>query len=63
MYLTANLGIRSVYMHHHPVLTLLYAELEGIDSTVLMRALRFLEQKGKAVIFKVNDSEGVKFCV
>ncbi|XP_066363566.1 uncharacterized protein [Miscanthus floridulus] len=36
-------------------------ELEGIDSTVLMRALRWLEQQGKAAIFKVNDSGGVKF--
>ncbi|OEL13930.1 Vacuolar protein sorting-associated protein 25 [Dichanthelium oligosanthes] len=38
-------------------------ELAGIDSIVLMRALRLLEQKGKAAIFKVNDCEGIKFCV
>ncbi|XP_058103972.1 vacuolar protein sorting-associated protein 25 [Magnolia sinica] len=38
-------------------------ELAGIDRTVLMRALRLLEQKGKAAIFKGTsaDDEGVKF--
>ncbi|KAL5980370.1 Vacuolar protein-sorting-associated protein 25 [Asimina triloba] len=38
-------------------------ELAGIDHTVLMRALRLLEQKGKAAIFKGTsaDDEGVKF--
>ncbi|RLN27609.1 vacuolar protein sorting-associated protein 25-like [Panicum miliaceum] len=38
-------------------------ELAGIDSIIVMRALRLLEQKGKAAIFKVNDCEGVKFCI
>lgn len=44
--------------------SLLYCtELAGIDHTVLMRALRLLEQKGKAAIFKGTsaDDEGVKF--
>ncbi|KAJ6829471.1 vacuolar protein sorting-associated protein 25 [Iris pallida] len=38
-------------------------ELEGIDRGVLMRALKLLEQKGKAAIFKGSstDDEGVKF--
>ncbi|XP_077234279.1 E2F/DP family winged-helix DNA-binding domain-containing protein [Tasmannia lanceolata] len=38
-------------------------ELAGIDRTVLMRALRLLENKGKATIFKGTsaDDEGVKF--
>ncbi|XP_017698595.2 vacuolar protein sorting-associated protein 25-like [Phoenix dactylifera] len=38
-------------------------ELAGIDRGVLMRALRLLEQKGKAAIFKGTsaDDEGVKF--
>ncbi|MQM19997.1 hypothetical protein Taro_053013 [Colocasia esculenta] len=38
-------------------------ELEGIDRGVLVRALRHLEQKGKAAIFKgsATDDEGVKF--
>ncbi|KAK1286496.1 Vacuolar protein sorting-associated protein 25 [Acorus calamus] len=38
-------------------------ELEGIDRTVLMRALKLLEQKGKVAIFKGTsaDDEGVKF--
>ena len=41
------------------------AELAGIDRGVLMRALRLLEQKGKAVIFKGTSAvdEGVKFYV
>ena len=40
-------------------------ELAGIDRGVLMRALRLLEQKGKAAIFKGTsaDDEGVKFSV
>nr|XP_023913650.1 vacuolar protein sorting-associated protein 25 [Quercus suber]XP_023913651.1 vacuolar protein sorting-associated protein 25 [Quercus suber]XP_023913652.1 vacuolar protein sorting-associated protein 25 [Quercus suber]POF09075.1 vacuolar protein sorting-associated protein 25 [Quercus suber] len=38
-------------------------ELHGIDRTILMRALRVLEQKGKLAIFKGTsaDDEGVKF--
>ncbi|KAM0826217.1 hypothetical protein ACQ4PT_069025 [Festuca glaucescens] len=38
-------------------------ELAGIDRGVLMRALKLLEQKGKATIFKGTsaDDEGVKF--
>ncbi|CAB4277526.1 unnamed protein product [Prunus armeniaca] len=38
-------------------------ELHGIDRTVLMRALKLLEQKGKLAIFKgtTADDEGVKF--
>uniref|UniRef100_A0A1D1YGI9 ESCRT-II complex subunit VPS25 n=1 Tax=Anthurium amnicola TaxID=1678845 RepID=A0A1D1YGI9_9ARAE len=38
-------------------------ELEGIDRGVLMRALKCLEQKGKAAIFKGSsaDDDGVKF--
>ncbi|XP_078446947.1 E2F/DP family winged-helix DNA-binding domain-containing protein [Wolffia australiana] len=38
-------------------------ELEGIDRGVLMRALRFLEQKGNLAIFKGSsaDDDGVKF--
>lgn len=48
-------------MVHFNFVCYIYAELEGIDSTVLMRALRLLEQQGKAAIFKVNDYEGVKF--
>lgn len=38
-------------------------ELVGIDGGVLMRALRLLEQKGKAAIFKgtSTDDDGVKF--
>ncbi|XP_039142674.1 vacuolar protein sorting-associated protein 25-like [Dioscorea cayenensis subsp. rotundata] len=40
-------------------------DLAGIDRTVLMRALRLLEQKGKAAIFRgtSTDDEGVKFSV
>eukprot|EP00262_Sarcandra_glabra_P009400 TRINITY_DN2375_c0_g1_i1.p1 TRINITY_DN2375_c0_g1~~TRINITY_DN2375_c0_g1_i1.p1 ORF type:complete len:180 (-),score=22.88 TRINITY_DN2375_c0_g1_i1:319-858(-) len=40
-------------------------ELQGIDRTVLMRALKLLEQRGKAAIFKGTsaDDEGVKFSV
>ena len=41
----------------------LLLDLAGIDRGVLMRALRLLEQKGKAAIFKGTsaDDEGVKF--
>ncbi|TMX00278.1 hypothetical protein EJD97_001079 [Solanum chilense] len=40
-------------------------ELHGIDRTVLMRALKVLEHKGKLAIFKGTsaDDEGVKFSV
>ncbi|XP_057994067.1 vacuolar protein sorting-associated protein 25-like [Hevea brasiliensis] len=40
-------------------------ELRRIDHTILMRALKLLEQKGKLAIFKGSstDDEGVKFCV
>ncbi|XP_026382764.1 vacuolar protein sorting-associated protein 25 isoform X2 [Papaver somniferum] len=38
-------------------------ELHGMDRTILTRALKLLEQKGKAAIFKGSsaDDEGVKF--
>lgn len=38
-------------------------ELAGIDRIVLIRALKLLEQRGKAVMFKgtSTDDEGVKF--
>ncbi|KAJ8568183.1 hypothetical protein K7X08_020905 [Anisodus acutangulus] len=38
-------------------------ELQGMDRTVLMRALKLLEHKGKLAIFKGSsaDDEGVKF--
>ncbi|XP_074273746.1 vacuolar protein sorting-associated protein 25 [Silene latifolia] len=38
-------------------------ELHGMDRTVLMRALKLLENKGKLAIFKGSstDDEGVKF--
>ncbi|XWS62222.1 hypothetical protein CRYUN_Cryun07bG0192300 [Craigia yunnanensis] len=38
-------------------------ELHGVDHTILMRALKLLEQKGKLAIFKGTsaDDEGVKF--
>ncbi|CAI0541474.1 unnamed protein product [Linum tenue] len=40
-------------------------ELHGIDRTILMRALKLLENKGKLAIFKgtSTDDEGVKFSV
>ncbi|PIA44752.1 hypothetical protein AQUCO_01700385v1 [Aquilegia coerulea] len=40
-------------------------ELHGMDRTVLIRALKLLEHKGKAAIFKGTsaDDEGVKFSV
>lgn len=41
------------------------SELHGIDRTVLMRALKVLENKGKLAIFKgtSTDDDGVKFSV
>ncbi|XP_050237856.1 vacuolar protein sorting-associated protein 25 [Mercurialis annua] len=40
-------------------------ELHGIDRTILMRALKLLEHKGKLAIFKGTsaDDEGVKFSI
>ncbi|CAN0927390.1 Vacuolar protein sorting-associated protein 25 [Linum grandiflorum] len=40
-------------------------ELHGIDQTILMRALKLLESKGKLALFKGSstDDEGVKFSV
>ncbi|KAI8530627.1 hypothetical protein RHMOL_Rhmol11G0074100 [Rhododendron molle] len=40
-------------------------DLHGIDCTVLMRALKLLEHKGKLAIFKGTsaDDEGVKFSI
>ncbi|KAL9447871.1 hypothetical protein AB3S75_015363 [Citrus x aurantiifolia] len=40
-------------------------ELHGTDRTILMRALKLLEHKGKVAIFKGTsaDDEGVKFSV
>ncbi|KAJ8754344.1 hypothetical protein K2173_002795 [Erythroxylum novogranatense] len=40
-------------------------ELHGVDRTILNRALKILESKGKAAIFKgtSTDDEGVKFSV
>lgn len=40
-------------------------ELHGMDRTVLMRALKLLENKGKLAIFKGTsaDDEGVKFSI
>uniref|UniRef100_A0A7C8YFH2 ESCRT-II complex subunit VPS25 n=1 Tax=Opuntia streptacantha TaxID=393608 RepID=A0A7C8YFH2_OPUST len=40
-------------------------ELHGMDRTVLMRALKLLENKGKLALFKgtSTDDEGVKFSV
>lgn len=42
-----------------------FPELEGIDRTILMRALKLLENKGKLALFKGTsaDDEGVKFSV
>lgn len=41
------------------------SELQGIDRTILMRALKLLENKGKLALFKGTsaDDEGVKFSV
>lgn len=38
-------------------------ELEGLHREVLVRAVRHLEQQGKAKLFKgaLGDDEGVKF--
>lgn len=40
------------------------AELAGIDRGVLIRAVKILEQHGKAAMFKgaSTDDDGVKFC-
>ncbi|KAK6129970.1 hypothetical protein DH2020_036290 [Rehmannia glutinosa] len=40
-------------------------ELHGMDRTILMRALKHLEHKGKLAIFKGTsaDDEGVKFSI
>ncbi|KAL5552237.1 hypothetical protein UlMin_002413 [Ulmus minor] len=40
-------------------------ELQGIDRTILVRALKILEQKGKLALFKGSsaDDEGVKFSI
>lgn len=40
-------------------------DIHGMDRTVLMRALKLLENKGKLAIFKgtSTDDEGVKFSV
>ncbi|KAH7560586.1 hypothetical protein JRO89_XS10G0049200 [Xanthoceras sorbifolium] len=40
-------------------------ELHGMDRTVLMRALKVLENKGKLAVFKGTsaDDEGVKFSI
>ncbi|KAJ7296537.1 hypothetical protein O6H91_Y117300 [Diphasiastrum complanatum] len=40
-------------------------ELAGIDRVVLVKALKLLEQRGKAAIFKGTsaDDEGVKFSI
>ena len=46
-------------------LNVLFSELEGIDRTILMRALKLLENKGKLALFKGTsaDDEGIKFSV
>ncbi|GER54954.1 vacuolar protein sorting-associated protein [Striga asiatica] len=40
-------------------------ELHGVDRTILMRALKHLEHKGKLAIFKgtSSDDEGIKFSI
>ncbi|GKB52426.1 vacuolar protein sorting-associated protein 25, partial [Tanacetum coccineum] len=40
-------------------------DIHGMDRTVLLRALKLLENKGKLAIFKGTsaDDEGVKFSV
>lgn len=40
-------------------------DLHGVDRTILMRALKLLEQKGKLALFKGSsaDDEGVKFSI
>ncbi|KAK4856030.1 hypothetical protein QYF36_013404 [Acer negundo] len=44
---------------------LVIEKLQGMDRTVLMRALKVLEHKGKLAIFKGTsaDDEGVKFSI
>lgn len=44
---------------------MLFSDIHGMDRTVLMRALKVLENKGKLAIFKGSstDDEGVKFSV
>ncbi|XP_029128919.1 uncharacterized protein LOC114916425 [Cajanus cajan] len=53
------LGFAIVLTHYF----LYSTELHGIDRTILNRALKLLEQKGKLVVFKgtSTDDEGVKF--
>ena len=36
-------------------------EFQGIDEEVLVLALQYLEKQGKASLFSVDDSSGVKF--
>lgn len=40
-----------------------WAELEGVDLGVMVKAVKVLEERGKAVLFKGStaDDEGVKF--
>ncbi|KAG6399419.1 hypothetical protein SASPL_140900 [Salvia splendens] len=40
-------------------------ELHGMDRTILMRALKHLEHRGKLAIFKGTsaDDEGIKFSI
>ncbi|KAF3487103.1 hypothetical protein F2Q69_00057032 [Brassica cretica] len=47
------------------VMTVEEIQLEGIDRTILMRALKLVENKGKLALFKGTsaDDEGVKFSV
>lgn len=54
-------GMLPLYLYHFVRI----AELAGIDRGVLMRALRLLEQKGKAAIFTVPSAGGggVEFSV
>lgn len=51
------------YSFHLFVWRFNFSELHGIDRTVLMRALKLLEHKGKLAIFKGTsaDDEGIKF--
>lgn len=53
----------SLYMKRKPCSPLFFAELAGIDRGVLIRAIKILEQKGKAAMFKgqATDDDGVKF--
>jgi hypothetical protein len=52
-----------LYMKRKPCSPLFFAELAGIDRGVLIRAIKILEQKGKAAMFKgqATDDDGVKF--